>query len=67
MHARNEIAFCAYIIPGGPATNNDLHRVHHDIIQKDPFVSKALAGTNVVCVRKLFTCVRACACVLIIM
>jgi flavin-dependent dehydrogenase len=62
-HANNELGFCAYIIPGGPCTNNDLSRVHHDIIkvrllvmadpllthgaQNDPFVSKALAGSNV--------------------
>jgi len=46
-HAKNEIAFCAYIIPGGPCTSNDLKRVHEDIIHKDPYVSKALAGKNI--------------------
>jgi len=46
-HAQNELGFCAYIIPGGPCTNNDLQRVHESIIKSDPYVSKALAGRNV--------------------
>jgi len=43
--ARDELNFCTYIIPGGPCTNDDLYNMHHEIMEKDPFVSKCL-GPN---------------------
>ncbi|GAM27555.1 hypothetical protein SAMD00019534_107310 [Acytostelium subglobosum LB1] len=43
--ARDELNYLAYIIPGGEAKNEDLHRLHHEYIEKDPFISKAL-GPN---------------------
>jgi len=43
--AGNELNFCTYIIPGGPIKNEDLPRVHDDIMKNDPFVSRYL-GPN---------------------
>ncbi|EFA86486.1 putative CMF receptor CMFR1 [Heterostelium album PN500] len=43
--ARDELNYLAYIIPGGKVQNEDLHHYHHDYIQNDPFISKAL-GPN---------------------
>ena len=37
--------FCTYIIPGGEATNDDLPRLHDEIMKYDPYVSKLL-GPN---------------------
>jgi len=46
-HAKNELGYCCYIIPGGPATKEDLSRLHHDYLKNDPFISKAVAGRQV--------------------
>jgi len=43
--AGEELNFCTYIIPGGPTTNDDLYNIHHEIMEKDPFVAKCL-GPN---------------------
>jgi flavin-dependent dehydrogenase len=43
--AGNELNFCTYIIPGGEATNDDLPRLHDEIMKYDPYVSKLL-GPN---------------------
>jgi len=43
--AGNELNFCTYIIPGGPVKNEDLPRIHDDIMKNDPFVSQYL-GPN---------------------
>jgi len=43
--ANNELNFCTYIIPGGPAKNEDLPRLHDDIMKNDPYVSACL-GPN---------------------
>lgn len=43
--AGNELNFCTYIIPGGPAKNEDLPQLHDDIMKNDPFVSDCL-GPN---------------------
>jgi flavin-dependent dehydrogenase len=45
MHANNELAFCAYVIPGGDAKVDDLPRLHKDIHTKDPFVTRMM-GPN---------------------
>ncbi|BAZ11752.1 geranylgeranyl reductase [Calothrix sp. NIES-4071] len=43
--AGDELSFCCYIIPGGRLKPTDLGKIHHQIITKDPYVSKAL-GSN---------------------
>lgn len=43
--AGNELNFCTYIIPGGPAKNEDLPALHDDIMKNDPYVSACL-GPN---------------------
>jgi len=43
-HAKDELGFCTYIIPGGPAKNEDLLNLHEDIMKNDPYVSNALSG-----------------------
>jgi len=43
--AQGELNFCTYIIPGGPAQNEDLPRIHDDIMKNDPYVSTCL-GPN---------------------
>lgn len=43
--AGNELNFCTYIIPGGKVTNDDLPKLHDDIMKYDPYVSKLL-GPN---------------------
>jgi len=43
--AGNELNFCTYIIPGGPAKNDDLPKLHHDIMTEYPYVAKSL-GQN---------------------
>eukprot|EP01115_Flamella_aegyptia_P000251 TRINITY_DN10374_c0_g1_i2.p1 TRINITY_DN10374_c0_g1~~TRINITY_DN10374_c0_g1_i2.p1 ORF type:complete len:505 (-),score=274.54 TRINITY_DN10374_c0_g1_i2:32-1546(-) len=43
--AGNELNFCTYIIPGGKVTNDDLPRLHDEIMKYDPYVSKLL-GPN---------------------
>jgi len=45
-HAKDELGFCTYIIPGGPAKNDDLSKLHEDILTKDPHVSTALSGPD---------------------
>jgi flavin-dependent dehydrogenase len=40
--AGNELNFCTYIIPGGVAKNEDLPRLHDEIMKRDPYVSKLL-------------------------
>jgi len=48
-HPNDELNFCTYIIPGNPkVTNDDLTRLHHDIMTKDPFVSRAIGPNAVV-------------------
>eukprot|EP00871_Galdieria_phlegrea_P001694 jgi/Galph1/2525/GphlegSOOS_G1201.1 len=48
-HPNDELNFCTYIIPGNPnVTNDDLSRLHHEIMEKDPFVSRALGSNAVV-------------------
>ncbi|WP_445632762.1 hypothetical protein NSTC745_04320 [Nostoc sp. DSM 114161] len=41
----DELSFCCYIIPGGRVKLTDLGKMHHEVITKDPYVSKAL-GSN---------------------
>jgi len=42
-HANNELVYCVYIIPGNPkCTNDDLPIMHHDLLENDPFISKAI-------------------------
>jgi len=43
--ANEELNFCTYIIPGGPAQNEDLPALHDDIMKNDPYVSACL-GPN---------------------
>eukprot|EP01113_Clastostelium_recurvatum_P041622 TRINITY_DN663_c0_g1_i2.p1 TRINITY_DN663_c0_g1~~TRINITY_DN663_c0_g1_i2.p1 ORF type:complete len:505 (-),score=131.11 TRINITY_DN663_c0_g1_i2:89-1603(-) len=43
--ARGELNYLTYIIPGGPAKDEDLNRLHHEYMESDPFISKAL-GPN---------------------
>jgi len=43
--AGDELNFCTYIIPGGPAKNEDLPKLHDEIMRENPFVSKLL-GPN---------------------
>jgi len=43
--AHDELNFCTYIIPGGPATNDDLSKLHHEIMKEYPYVAKSL-GPN---------------------
>jgi flavin-dependent dehydrogenase len=43
--AKGELNFCTYIIPGGPCTNDDLSKMHHEIMKEYPFVAKSL-GPN---------------------
>ena len=40
--ARNELNFCCYLIPGGEYALTDLSRVHHNLIEEDPHISKAI-------------------------
>jgi len=40
--AGNELNFCTYIIPGGKAKNEDLPKLHDEIMKHDPYVSKLL-------------------------
>lgn len=40
--ADNDVVFCCYIIPFGKAKTDNLHGLHHEFIEKDPFVSKAI-------------------------
>jgi len=43
--AGDELNFCTYIIPGGPTTNDDLSKMHHEIMKDYEFVAKSL-GPN---------------------
>eukprot|EP01114_Cavostelium_apophysatum_P004748 TRINITY_DN150_c0_g1_i1.p1 TRINITY_DN150_c0_g1~~TRINITY_DN150_c0_g1_i1.p1 ORF type:complete len:546 (+),score=170.17 TRINITY_DN150_c0_g1_i1:76-1638(+) len=43
--AGGHVNFCTYIIPGGPAQNEDLPKIHDDIMKNDPYVSACL-GPN---------------------
>jgi len=43
--AKDELNFCTYIIPGGPATNDDLNSLHHEIMKDYEFVARSL-GPN---------------------
>jgi len=43
--AGDELNFCTYIIPGGKVGNDDLSKLHDDIMKNDPYVSKCL-GAN---------------------
>jgi len=43
--AGDELNFCTYIIPGGPTSNDDLSKMHHDIMKDYEFVAKSL-GPN---------------------
>jgi geranylgeranyl reductase family protein len=40
--AGDELNFCTYIIPGGKAKNEDLPKLHDEIMKNDPYVSKLL-------------------------
>jgi geranylgeranyl reductase family protein len=40
--ARDELNFCVYVIPGGKTKVNDLRAIHHQILQHDPHVSRAI-------------------------
>jgi len=43
--AGDELNFCTYIIPGGPTTNDDLSKMHQEIMTEYDFVARAL-GPN---------------------
>jgi flavin-dependent dehydrogenase len=43
--AGDELNFCTYIIPGGPTKNDDLPKMHADIMKDYPYVAKSL-GPN---------------------
>ena len=43
--AREQLNFCAYLIPGGRFSIKDLREVHDRLIREDPYVSKAI-GPN---------------------
>ncbi|MFX1391718.1 MAG: NAD(P)/FAD-dependent oxidoreductase [Promethearchaeota archaeon] len=43
--ADDDLVFCCYIIPFGKNRTNNLHQIHHDIIENDPFIREAL-GPN---------------------
>ena len=45
QEADGDLVFCCYIIPGGKATTSDLTKLHHDILEKNPFITEAL-GKN---------------------
>jgi len=47
LHAKNELGFCCYIIPGGPTTKDDLTARHLEYLENDPYISKAIKGRNV--------------------
>jgi len=40
--AQGELNYCVYIIPGGPTKNEDLPKIHKDIMDNDPYVSSCL-------------------------
>ncbi|MFW9821193.1 MAG: NAD(P)/FAD-dependent oxidoreductase [Candidatus Thorarchaeota archaeon] len=40
--ADGDLVFCCYIIPFGKNRTDNLYQIHHDIIQNDPYISKAL-------------------------
>jgi geranylgeranyl reductase family protein len=43
--ANDELNFCTYIIPGGPAKNDDLASLHNEIMTQYPYVAASL-GPN---------------------
>ncbi|MHA1106690.1 MAG: NAD(P)/FAD-dependent oxidoreductase [Promethearchaeota archaeon] len=43
--ADDDVVFCCYIIPFGENKTENLFKLHHELIEKDPFISKAL-GPN---------------------
>ncbi|MFW9876282.1 MAG: NAD(P)/FAD-dependent oxidoreductase [Candidatus Thorarchaeota archaeon] len=43
--ADGDLVFCCYIIPLGRARTENLYKMHHDLIENDPFISEAL-GPN---------------------
>jgi len=43
--AGDELNFCTYIIPGGPTTNDDLPKMHQEIMTEYDYVARAL-GPN---------------------
>jgi geranylgeranyl reductase family protein len=43
--ADDDLVFCCYIIPFGKSRTDNLHKIHHNIIKNDPFISEAL-GPN---------------------
>jgi len=59
-HADNELGFCTYIIPGGPAKNEDLYKLHEDILVKDPYVSAAISGPDLKIERMKSATLRLC-------
>ncbi|UCC20174.1 MAG: NAD(P)/FAD-dependent oxidoreductase [Promethearchaeota archaeon] len=40
--ADDDLVFCCYIIPFGKTRTENLYKIHHDLIESDPFISKAL-------------------------
>jgi geranylgeranyl reductase family protein len=43
--ADDDLIFCCYIIPLGKTRTENLYKIHHDLIENDPFISEAL-GPN---------------------
>jgi geranylgeranyl reductase family protein len=44
--AGGDVNYCCYIIPGGKVTNDDLHEMHHELLETHPYIKNAL-GPNV--------------------
>ncbi|MFX0000450.1 MAG: NAD(P)/FAD-dependent oxidoreductase [Candidatus Hodarchaeota archaeon] len=43
--ADDDLVFCCYLIPFGKTRTQNLYKLHHDLIENDPFISEAL-GPN---------------------
>ncbi|MFX1571675.1 MAG: NAD(P)/FAD-dependent oxidoreductase [Promethearchaeota archaeon] len=43
--ADDDLVLCCYILPFGKTRTENLYKIHHDLIENDPFISKAL-GPN---------------------
>jgi geranylgeranyl reductase family protein len=41
-HPNDELNYCCYILPGGACTTDDLQRMHHELLEQNPFLRKHL-------------------------
>jgi flavin-dependent dehydrogenase len=40
--ADDDLVFCCYIIPLGKIRNDNLYKIHHDLIENNPYITEAL-------------------------